>query len=82
VRIGAEQAEAGTMLNDTLGIGQPAANADTAARPSETMLRRMPSSAGRWFLRALSRRNPDLSTFSDAQLRDIGLTRLDVDPFR
>lgn len=69
------------MRNDALGIGQPAANADRAAPPARTMLRRLSISAGRRLLRALGSRNPDLREFSDAQLRDIGLTRVDVERF-
>jgi uncharacterized protein YjiS (DUF1127 family) len=79
VRIGVEKAEAGTMRNETLGIGQPAANADAA---TERTLRRLASGPGRWLLQALSTRKPDLRDFSDAQLRDIGLTRTDVETFR
>ena len=70
------------MRNDAFGIGQPAANADRAAPPTETTLRRLASGPGRWLLQALSTRKPDLREFSDAQLRDLGLTRGDVESFR
>jgi uncharacterized protein YjiS (DUF1127 family) len=81
-RIGSEEAEAGTMRNDAFGIGQPAATADGETPRSATMLRRLAGGAGPWLRRALRTRKPDLSEFSDAQLRDIGLTRADVEPFR
>ncbi len=67
------------MRNDVLGIGQPAANADAA---TETTLSRLASGPGRWLLQAMSTRKPDLREFSDAQLRDLGLTRVDVEAFR
>lgn len=70
------------MRTDALGIGQPAANADTATEPSETTLRRLARGPGRWLLQALRTRQPDLREFSDAQLRDLGLTRVDVETFR
>jgi uncharacterized protein YjiS (DUF1127 family) len=70
------------MRNDALGLGQPAATADAATEAAETTLRRLAGGPGRWLLQALSTRRPDLREFSDAQLRDIGLTRADVDSFR
>ena len=72
------------MRNDALGIGQPTGTSQPAAKAdaaTETTLRRLASGPGKWLLRALCTRTPDLSTFSDAQLRDIGLTRVDVDRF-
>jgi uncharacterized protein YjiS (DUF1127 family) len=82
VQSGAEKAEAGNMRNDGFGIGQPAANAEAETPPTEATIRRLASGPGRWLLRALSTRTPDLRGFSDAQLRDIGLTRADVEAFR
>jgi uncharacterized protein YjiS (DUF1127 family) len=70
------------MRHDALGIGQPAVNAATTTPPTETTLRRLASGPGRWLLQALSTRKPDLREFSDAQLRDLGLTRVDVESFR
>jgi uncharacterized protein YjiS (DUF1127 family) len=70
------------MRYDAPGLGQPAANADAATPPTETTLRRLASGPGRWLMQALSTRTPDLREFSDAQLRDIGLTRADVESFR
>jgi uncharacterized protein YjiS (DUF1127 family) len=52
------------------------------ASPIEMSLRRIAGGAGRWLLQALCSPRTDLSEFSDGQLRDIGLTRVDVDPFR
>ena len=43
------------------------------------VVRRSAVRAARWVLSSWRNRQPDLNGFSDAQLRDIGLSRIDVE---
>lgn len=43
------------------------------------VVRRIADRVGRWAVRPRNISHPDLSEFSDAQLRDIGLSRIDVE---
>ena len=62
--------EAGLLKSPDVGNTAPGAAA---------VVRRSAIRVGRWVLRSWRNRQPDLNGFSDAQLRDIGLSRIDVE---
>ena len=70
--------EAGTIGFRQAVLLRTPDDGDTTAGAG-AVVRRSAVRVGRWVLRNWRDRQPDLNGFSDAQLRDIGLSRIDVE---